>query len=135
MKAVQGIFAGILVILAGFFVIGAIDRNMRPEADATIRVVDRQPVNSDKRILIVFTAKWCLPCGRLERNTLADPNVKSQLANYQVRTVDVDHDKATAAKYGVVKWPTYLVEDGNGKVIKRGEGYRPPGSFLQWLNN
>ena len=59
-------------------------------------------------VLIDFTADWCGPCQEMK------PIVRQlQAAGYPVREVNVDRDRALAAKYRVTSIPCFvMVVDG-----------------------
>jgi len=42
--------------------------------------------------ITIYTAEWCAACRVFERDTLADPAVRAELAHFSVATVDVDRE-------------------------------------------
>src|SRR4051794_35699138 len=67
---------------------------------------DAEVLESDVPVVVDFTAAWCAPC------RVMDPIV-AELAGERddVRfvKVDVDANQATAARYGVMSMPTFMV--------------------------
>ena len=67
---------------------------------------DAEVLESDVPVVVDFTAAWCAPC------RIMDP-ILSELAEERddVRFVqlDVDANQATAARYGVMSMPTFMV--------------------------
>ena len=79
--------------------------------EATDQNFDAEVLQSDRPVLVDFSATWCGPCKRLE------PIVHEIAASYDGRLkvvkVDVDQARNVAAKYGVMSVPTVvLVKDG-----------------------
>jgi len=67
-------------------------------------------LESDRPVLVDFTAAWCGPC------RLMDPVLETfarERDDVRVVQVDVDADPETAARYGVLSMPTFvLFRDG-----------------------
>jgi thioredoxin 1 len=75
---------------------------------------ETEVLKAEKPVLVDFSATWCGPCKTLE------PIVHEVAAEYgdrvKVVKVDVDHARATAARYGVLSVPTLLFfRDGQVK--------------------
>ena len=82
--------------------------------EATDQNFDAEVLQSDRLVLVDFSATWCGPCKRLEPivHDIAD----SYDGRLKVVKVDVDHARNVAAKYGVMSVPTVvLVKDGTVK--------------------
>jgi len=75
---------------------------------------DQLVLESDKPVLVDFTATWCPPCKEME------PIVAQLAVDYEGRAVvgklDVDQNGATSAEYNVTAVPTFLVFKGGVKV-------------------
>ena len=72
---------------------------------------EAEVMNSDRPVLVDFSAAWCGPCKKLE------PILHELASDYDARLkvvkVDVDSAPTTAAKFGVLSVPTILlVQDG-----------------------
>jgi thiol:disulfide interchange protein len=48
--------------------------------------------SSAQPTVTIYTAEWCAACRVFERDTLADPGVRAELAQFSVATVDVDRE-------------------------------------------
>jgi len=88
-------------------------------ATLTDQNFDQLVFNSDKPVLVDFTATWCPPCKEME------PIVAQLAADYEGRAVvgklDVDQNAATSKEYNVTAVPTFMVFKGV-EVVERIEG-------------
>jgi len=79
--------------------------------DATF---EKDVINSDKPVLVDFTASWCGPC------RIIAPIIEELANEYQgkavVGKVDVDENPETSMNYGVRSIPTLLIFKG-GQVV------------------
>jgi thiol:disulfide interchange protein len=88
---------------------------------------------SRRPLLYNFTADWCAPCKRLERDLFADARRAEWLSRrfVPVRVVDREREdgrnppevEALKARYGVDAFPTLVVVGADGAVLARQEGY------------
>ena len=67
---------------------------------------DTEVLESDKPVLVDFTAAWCAPC-RIMNPLLAE--LAAERDDIRVVQIDVDQNQATAARYGVMSMPTFMV--------------------------
>jgi thioredoxin 1 len=87
-------------------------------SDATFQ---RDVLESDVPVLVDFGADWCPPCRAIA------PVLESLAAerdDLRIVSVDVDHNTATAASYGVQGLPT-LILFRNGREAARVTGALP----------
>jgi thioredoxin 1 len=87
-------------------------------------------VNSDRPVLVDFTAEWCGPCKMIA------PIVEKLNAEWngavKVGQLDADVNVATVMKYGVMSLPT-LILFKNGQPVERVTGYQPKERILARL--
>lgn len=100
-----------------------------------------EAVATNKALLVDFYADWCFPCIEWERGTFSDSRVRAYIRENLV-PLKIDCTKNTPTcktmvdRYQVIGWPTVLVLDPSGEVLKGGrivgEVYGP-GKFLDYL--
>jgi thioredoxin 1 len=83
--------------------------NSITDADFTAEVLE-----SDKPVVVDFTAAWCAPC-RVMGPVLEE--LAAEREDVRFVTLDVDANQATAARYGVMSMPTFMVFDGGEPVL------------------
>ena len=78
-------------------------------------------LESELPVLVDFTAAWCPPC-RVMKPVLAE--LAGEREDLRVVQLDVDADQATAARYGVLSMPTFILFRA-GEPVLRLVGARP----------
>ncbi len=95
--------------------------------------------SENKPVFIFFHAEWCKYCQRFKREVYPNPEVKSYLTqNFIPVAIDIDKDKATAAKFKVSYPPQEVVLSPDGREIARLPGFpsrSPVESFLGFLKS
>ncbi|ADG82769.1 thioredoxin [Thermincola ferriacetica] len=81
-----------------------------------------QVENYEGVVLVDFWASWCGPCRMIA--PVIDELAVEYDGKMKIGKVNVDENRATAAKYGVMSIPTLLVFKG-GKEVDRLVGFRP----------
>lgn len=92
---------------------------------------------ADKRILFIFTAKWCGPCKTLKKNI--EPLFKELRKTHVIYSVDVDVEskfwEAWQKSFKNNKIPAYaVVTQGNETVLSKGIGLKTQKQFQEWLD-
>src|SRR3954453_7252903 len=68
-------------------------------------------LESDKPVVVDFTAAWCAPC-RVMGPVLEE--LAAERDDLRFVKLDVDTNQATTVRYGVMSMPTFMVFDGGG---------------------
>ncbi len=89
-------------------------------------------VNSEKPVLVDFSAEWCGPC-KMMVPILEE--VKGELgADVKVVKIDVDRNPALAVAYNVKGVPTLMIFK-QGKQLWRESGVRQAGELIHILSS
>ena len=78
-------------------------------------------LESDKPVLVDFTAAWCPPCRAM--NPILD-QMASERDDIKIVSVDVDEQQELASQWGVMGMPTFLLFQ-NAAPIQQLVGSRP----------
>lgn len=93
--------------------------------------------SSDKLIYVDVSTTWCGYCKKMKRETYTNESVASYLNdNYIAMKVDAEKGEGStiARKYGVSGYPTQLILDSNGKLIKKHAGYMKVSGLQKFIN-
>ncbi|NRD23609.1 thioredoxin family protein [Winogradskyella litoriviva] len=92
--------------------------------------------DSDKNIMIFFTAEWCSPCRIMKRQVFADSEVMKAM-HAEVVPVEIDIDdpnaKALVKHYNIGATPTTVFINPEGKVKDYAVGKVGKTKFLEML--
>lgn len=97
----------------------------------------QQAAQSDKPMLLFFTATWCVPCRIMKRTVWADEQVAAEVnAQFIPMTLYVDDPDAAAAfnRYRVGATPTTIITDPEGNALQQIQGKIDKPQFLEWLD-
>jgi len=91
---------------------------------------------SEKPVLMFFTADWCVPCRIMKRKVFADPDVM-RVVNADVVPVMIYADEPGAneafERYNVKGTPITILTDPQGEVIRYAVGGITKSEFLELL--
>ncbi len=86
-------------------------------------------------LLLYFRSPTARPCLEMERTTLLDPGVQSNLsAGFSCAVVDVTQNRNLATRYGVFRVPTTLILNSKAQEVSRIVTPVPPVQFIQAIN-
>lgn len=94
--------------------------------------------NSNKNIMVFFTAEWCSPCRIMKRQVFADNEVMKAIdAKVVPVEINIDNQNAEALvkQYNIGATPTTIFIDPQGKVIDYAVGKVEKSKFLEMLEN
>lgn len=77
---------------------------------------ETEVLKSDKPVLVDFWAVWCGPCQMM--GPIIDELAEEVKEKYKIGKLNVDENRETASKYGVMSIPTLIIFKG-GKVMKQ----------------
>jgi len=104
-----------------------------PFAELAYDAAVAQAVKEEKLLLVDFTATWCPPCKKMEKDTWPNEKVLAWLKeNALAIQVDIDKEPKLARQYGIESIPT-VVALRAGKEFDRLGGYADPVRFLAWV--
>lgn len=106
-----------------------------PFSELGLEAALEQAKKEQKLVLVDFTASWCGPCKKMEKDTWAAAEVKTWLgANALALQVDVDEEKDVARRFRIEAMPT-IVALRDGVEFDRIVGYRDASGFLEWARD
>lgn len=94
-----------------------------------------------KKVLLDFSAEWCVACKEFEEITFEDPAVKAKMGEFVLVNADVTknsaEEKALTQHFNLFGPPGIIFFDESGNEIKGKTviGYQPPEKFLAHLNS
>ncbi len=105
--------------------------------DATIDSAKAAASQSNRLVLVLFSAPWCTACHHLENDIRNQPGAAAALeANFVPVKINYDYYPNTAKQYGVTRLPTtvILAPNARGEVLAVIPEYMPVGQYLSTLN-
>lgn len=87
--------------------------------------------NSNKQILVVFTASWCKQCGVMKKDISDNPQMVSDTI---VCYLDFDSNKELVKEYQVKFIPDYCIIRKRIQ-IRRNKGYTTKEKFIKWFQD
>lgn len=103
-----------------------------PFADLGFEPALEKAQKEKKLLLLDFTASWCGPCHKMEKDTWAAAEVRAWLSENAIAIqIDVDEERELAQRFRIDAMPT-VVALREGAEFDRVVGYRNASQFLDW---
>lgn len=93
----------------------------------------QQAYAENKPVLIYLFSRTVEPCRRMEQETFGEEAVKEKLGSLVCVALNVDRIADAVRTFKIMKVPTVVLLNPNGKELDRAVGYKPPGEFSQYL--
>ena len=87
----------------------------------------------NKLLFMDCYTNWCGPCKMLQNNTFPNEEVGTFFNdNFICYKMECEHDEGPTIcnRFAISAYPTLLFIDGDGKVVQKSMGYRPPESLI-----
>lgn len=90
-----------------------------------------------KLVLVDTYADWCAQCKELDEKTWPDPAIQAWIKDKAVAVrINTDKDrKDLRERLGVRSYPTVLVLDAEGRILRTTLGFQPPAEMLRFLRS
>jgi thioredoxin 1 len=131
------IIIGVLAVLIGLLFLNARKQmnNLKDVKDSEkVKVftdLNFQSKIKTGTVLVDFWAAWCVPCKMMV--PVLNEVAESANGKYTIAKVNVDEQKATAAKFGIRSIPTMILFQ-NGREVKRITGVKTKDYILKELD-
>ncbi len=73
--------------------------------------------NTNKPVLLVFSAQWCGPCKVMEQEVWTDSQVLPLLKKFVCLDIDIDRETGVAGRYQVTTIPRMLILDPSANIL------------------
>jgi YHS domain-containing protein/thiol-disulfide isomerase/thioredoxin len=80
----------------------------------------RLAAQTNRLVLVHFSAPWCQPCARLEERVFSNPGFAPAMQNqYVLVKLNLDHHAALAKQYNVTAIPADVILTSQGQVVHK----------------
>ncbi|MFA6193441.1 MAG: thioredoxin [Parcubacteria group bacterium] len=100
------------------------------EMQFTDQNFETEVLKSDKPVLVDFWAVWCGPCQMM--GPIVEELAKEVGGKYKIGKMNVDENRETATKFGIMSIPTVIIFK-DGKVVKQMVGVQSKDNLKEEL--
>lgn len=105
----------------------------------TFEKAKKEALKSGKLIFIDAYTEWCGPCKRMAATSFKEQAV-GDLFNDNFINLKIEMEKSAegpdiARQYGVKAYPTLIIVDGNGRVVKQSIGMKSADQLIALANS
>ncbi len=105
----------------------------------TMKKAQEKASKSEKLIFIDAYTDWCGPCKRMARTTFKDAEVaiffNEEFINLKIEMEKNPEGNDIARKYGVRAYPTLLIVDSEGNLVKKTIGFKTKDQLLAFAGS
>lgn len=88
-----------------------------------------------KRVFVDFETTWCGPCKQMDQWVYTAHDVVAAAAGVVAIKLDGDVERELVKKYEVKGYPTLLLLDAQGAVVRRASGYQGVAAMARFLRD
>jgi len=106
-----------------------------PWLEQDLEAAQAQAKATGKPVLVDVYADWCAECKELDQTTWPDPQVADWIrANAVAVRIDTYKTrKDLERKLSILSYPTVILLDGEGRELRRIQGFQKPADMLKFL--
>lgn len=87
-----------------------------------------------KLVFVDFVTTWCAPCKIMDRYVYTAKPVVDRMQNVVAVQLDGDEEEEIVDRYKIEGYPTLLVLNADGEVLKRSIGYAKSAALIRMLD-
>lgn len=92
-----------------------------------------EAARTGKRVFVDFETTWCGPCKQMDQLVFTAADVVAAAAGVIAVQLDGDEQRELVKRYEVKGYPTLLLLDGKGEVLRRAVGYQGVAAMVQFF--
>jgi thioredoxin 1 len=140
MKKVEGLLAIVAVALIAMTSFSSSKVGKGIEfTDMSLKKAKVKADKAEKYIFIDAYTDWCRPCKKMAATTFKDAEVaeffNSEFINLKVEMEKNPDGVDIARKYGVNAYPTLLIIDSDGNLIKKTIGFKSKAALMAFAGS
>lgn len=92
-----------------------------------------EAARTGKRVFVDFETTWCGPCKQMDQWVYAAADVVAAAADVIAVKLDGDEQRSLVKRFDVKGYPTLLLLDSKGEVVRRAVGYQGVAATVTFL--